>query len=282
MRNVIVIGNGDDPNIRETAASLSDWIEQHCRLVDVDLSSELDFSDVEPDVVITLGGDGAVLRAIRRMGDHQVPIIGVNLGKLGFLTTLESDELRSRLPDLLSDPDPDIHSRLRLTSRLVRSGDTVHRYEALNDLVVTRGGISRMLSLEVRIDGERTTTYDGDGIVVSTPTGSTAHNLSAGGPVIEPSVGACVITPLAAHTLTLRPLVVSDHHTMELLVRSTPEEAVLTVDGQQFTQLNEQDRLRIRKSDHPARLVKPPDRSFYHTLNQKLQWGRTPTDHSKK
>lgn len=133
-----------------------------------------------------------------------------------------------------------------------------------------------MISLEVCIDGERTTLYDGDGLIISTATGSTAHNLSSGGPVIEPSADVYAITPLAAHTLTLRPLVISSERTVDVRIDSTPEEAVLTVDGQSFTNLQDEDRLQIQRAESPAQFVRPPNRSFYRTLNKKLQWGVTP------
>jgi NAD+ kinase len=258
MKDVIIIGDGEKEEIKTTADELSSWIESYCTLTDIDLDSSLDLSEVSADLVITLGGDGSVLRATRRMKQNQIPILGVNLGKLGFLSTIEADELEDVLPSLLEAKDLETVSRLRLTCNLMRDGEIIEQYNALNDFVITRGGISRMVSVEVCIDGERTTLYDGDGLIISTATGSTAHNLSSGGPVIEPSADVYAITPLAVR------------------IDSTPEEAVLTVDGQNFTNLQEEDVLKIQRIDPPARLVSPPDRSFYRTLNKKLQWGVTP------
>lgn len=276
MKEVIVIGDGEKKEIRQTADELCSWIENHCTLKQVDLETSLDLSSVSADLVITLGGDGSVLRASRRMQQNQMPILGVNLGKLGFLSTIEAEELEDVLPSLLESDSPDTISRLRLTCDLIRDDDIIEEYNALNDFVITRGGISRMVSLEVCIDGERTTLYDGDGLIISTATGSTAHNLSSGGPVIEPSADVYAITPLAAHTLTLRPLVISSDRSVEVRIDSTPEEAVLTVDGQSFTNLYEEDQLTIERTAPPARLVRSPGRSFYQTLNKKLQWGVTP------
>ena len=276
MKDVVIIGDGAKEDIRKTSDELCTWIEEHCRLSGVDLDSSLDLSEVSADLVITLGGDGSVLRATRRMKQNQIPILGVNLGKLGFLSTIEADELEEVLPSLLESDDLQTISRLRLSCELVRNDEVIEQYNALNDFVITRGGISRMVSIEVCINGERTTLYDGDGLIISTTTGSTAHNLSSGGPVIEPSADVYAITPLAAHTLTLRPLVISSDRTVTVRIDSTPEEAVLTVDGQNFTNLLEEDVLKIQRIDPPARLVSPPDRSFYRTLNKKLQWGVTP------
>lgn len=276
MKNVIIIGDGEKEDIKKTSEELGSWIEDYCNLTHVDLDSSLDLSDVSADLVITLGGDGSVLRTTRRMKQNQIPILGVNLGKLGFLSTIEAEELEDVLPTLLETEPLDTISRMRLRCELIRDETIIEQYNALNDFVITRGGISRMISLEVCIDGERTTLYDGDGLIISTATGSTAHNLSSGGPVIEPSADVYAITPLAAHTLTLRPLVISSERTVDVRIDSTPEEAVLTVDGQSFTNLQEEDRLQIQRAESPAQFVRPPNRSFYRTLNKKLQWGVTP------
>ncbi len=278
QRDVLMIGDGSKENVRTIANELEDWICDCCRLIGVDLEGKRDLTETEADVIISLGGDGEILRVVRRLEANQIPVLGVNLGKLGFLNTVETDEMKEVLPDLLKRQELDTTRRLRLELTLDRENGASKRFVALNDFVITRGGISRMVTLEVFINDERTTVYDGDGLIISTPTGSTAHNLSAGGPVIEPGVQGIVLTPLAAHTLTIRPLVISAERTVHVRIRSTPEQAVLTVDGQEFTNLNEGDRLEIQDCRPPARLVSPPDRSFYKTLHQKLQWGKTPKE----
>lgn len=277
MKNVIIIGNGEKEKIQEKARELKECIGEICNITEVDLENTLSLEDAEADLVITLGGDGAVLRTTHRMGSNQMPLLGVNLGKLGFLSTIESDEIDSVLPNLLSS-DLRITERSRLICRLSQEDEDDVLYSSLNDAVITRGGISRMVSMDVRVNQHELANFSGDGLIISTPTGSTAHNLSAGGPVMDPELKAFVITPLAPHTLSLRPYVVSGQKTIQVQINKSPEKAVLTADGQLFHEVQSGDQLTIQTADNPAQLVTLPDRSFYATLNKKLNWGSSPGD----
>jgi NAD+ kinase len=224
------------------------------------------------DLLVVLGGDGSMLAAARAIGDRDVPLLGVNLGHLGFLTEVSIDQAEAALDQVLRG-QAHIFERRRLRARVLRGSDEVCQGIVLNDAVITKGtALARMIELEVRVDERAVATFRSDGLIVSTPTGSTAYNLSAGGPVVEPSVEALVLNPICPHVLSLRPLVLRDDCVVDIDLLGS-EEATLTRDGQVGTALVPGDRVRVERAHHPARFVALEPRDHFETLRTKLGWG---------
>ncbi|HEX7119696.1 MAG TPA: NAD(+)/NADH kinase [Longimicrobiales bacterium] len=227
------------------------------------------------DLMLTLGGDGTLLRGARLVAPHHTPVLGVNLGYLGFLTSVAPDELRTALERVLAG-DYWLDRRFTLETRVVHDGATVGAsYIALNDAVLHKGGFARVVRLAVSVGEEREVVgnYSADGVILSTPTGSTAYSLSAGGPIVVPSVDCILATPICPHTLAVRPLVVpaSTEITVEVLTPS--EEIILTIDGQEGGTLRPGDRVVVRRGAAEVPLVRLPGQSFFSTLRRKLHWG---------
>lgn len=225
------------------------------------------------DLVVVLGGDGTLLSVSRAAGCRPVPVLGVNLGTLGFLTEIALDELFAVMERVLSG-DVRIEARMRLDVRAFRGADSLGRFLALNDAVISGATLARMIDLEVRAGGVPVTTVHADGLILATPTGSTAYSLSAGGPILLPEVAAMILTPICPHTLTQRPLVLPDSSEVEIVVRSRGEGVQLTADGQEGLGLREGDRVLVSRSDHPLLLVCSPVRSRFEILREKLRWGQ--------
>jgi NAD+ kinase len=225
------------------------------------------------DLVIVLGGDGTLLAAARAVGARPVPVLGVNLGTLGFLAETSRDEIFDALEDVRAGRFT-ISTRMRLDVAVERDGELLGRYLALNDAVIGKSTLSRMIDLETRADDMEVTTYHADGLIVATPTGSSAYSLSAGGPLLLPEVDAIVLTPICPHTLTQRPLVLPETVEVEIRVQNARGGDVhLTVDGQVGHQLQEGDRVRVGASDSPARLLVSPRRNRFQVMRTKLRWG---------
>ena len=224
------------------------------------------------DLVLVLGGDGTLLAAARNVQSHDVPLLAVNLGSLGFLTAVTTAELYDSLEQILNEKHQ-LDSRKMLQIQVVRGGSVTNTYQALNDVVLNKGAISRILDFETYVDGRFLNLFKADGLIVSTPTGSTAYCLAAGGPIVHPSVEAFIITPICSHTLTNRPLVVSDRSKIEVVVKTEAESVFLTVDGQVGLALHSEDRIICDLSPHQIRLVRPPHKEFYEVLRSKLKWG---------
>ncbi len=222
--------------------------------------------------MVVLGGDGTLLSVARTAGPHEVPVLGVNLGGLGFLTEIPLDELYPVLGAVLAGEVRPTR-RVMLTCRVERGGRTVADYVALNDAVINKGAMARIIDLEMSINGEYVTTYRADGLIVSTPTGSTAYCLSAGGPILYPTLGALVLTPICPHTLTNRPLVVPDDVGIEIVQGSASEEVSLTMDGQIGFLLQHRDVILIRRSPKMLPLFTSPKRNYFEVLRTKLKWG---------
>lgn len=222
------------------------------------------------DLVIALGGDGTILHAVKLMANRNVPILGVNFGGLGFLTEITQGELYSSLKDVLEGKF-DIEERMMLEARI--NEDTTSSYKALNDIVITKGTIARIIPLKVFIDSEYLTTYQGDGIIVATPTGSTAYSLSAGGPIVIPSMKTIILTPICPHTLGVRPMVIPHLSNISIIIESDEEGIMLTIDGQEGIKLNLHDKIDITCADLPIKLIKSRKRSYYEVLRAKLKWG---------
>jgi NAD+ kinase len=224
------------------------------------------------DLLIVLGGDGTLLSAARISASHGVPILAVNLGSMGFLTTVSQDEMYSDLEEIFQGRHT-ISERVMLEAEIVRGGASAWRQTALNDAVLNKAALARIMDVDLRVDGEMVTTYKADGLILSTPTGSTAYSLSAGGPIVYPSVESFVITPICPHTLTNRPLVIPDSATIEINFRAEDDAVFLTLDGQIGVELAGGDSVRMRKAAKKLRLVRPSRKSYYEILRSKLKWG---------
>jgi NAD+ kinase len=237
---------------------------------------ELAASDPElagfPDALVVVGGDGTILRAARTGAVRGVPVLGVNVGGFGFLAEVGLEELPEAL-DRLVDGRHGVEERMMLAAEVVRGGEVAERFLALNDMVVTKSGYARLMPIRTCVNGEHLATYLADGLIVSTPTGSTAYNLSAGGPILSPGVRALVITPICPHTLTARPVVVDSDDVATVEVASGVEGVLLTVDGQVGCPLRGGDVVRVRRAEEKALLVRLRTPSFYELLRQKFAWG---------
>ena len=219
-----------------------------------------------------LGGDGTLLAAARAIGRRETPLFPVNLGSLGFLTAITIDELYPELERAFRG-EHRIAKRKLLATEVVRGGEVVAAYEALNDAVLTKAAIARMIDLDAHVDEQFVCAYKADGLIISTPTGSTAYSLSAGGPIIFPSVPAICITPICPHMLTNRPVLVPETSVIRVISRAPDESVFLTIDGQVGNPIREGDTLVCRSSDYTLRLVRPPHMMFFDVLRQKLKWG---------
>ena len=223
-------------------------------------------------LVIVLGGDGTLLAAARALAGREIPILPVNFGGLGFLTAITLDQLYPELECALCGEQRVVPRRM-LHGEVQRDGKTVASYEALNDIVIGKTQIARMIDLETYVDGQFVSTFKADGLIVATPTGSTAYSLSAGGPILFPAVAALCITPVCPHMLTNRPVLVPDTSVIEIICRAPRKEAYLTIDGQVGEPLLENDKVVCRSSQHQVHLIRPPNMFFFDVLRQKLKWG---------
>lgn len=224
------------------------------------------------DLLVVLGGDGTLLSAARALHGHPVPILAVNLGALGFLTSVTLDELYPVLEQAVAGKQA-ISERMMLEAAVLHNGAAAQSHRALNDAVVTKSALARMLDFDVYVDKSHVGRYRADGLIVATPTGSTAYSLAAGGPIIHPDLDAFVITPICPHMLTNRPLVVPGSATVEVDISAAEEPVYLTLDGQTGLQLGPTDRVSITKSPTKVKLVRPPNKTYYEILRNKLRWG---------
>ncbi len=224
------------------------------------------------DLLIVLGGDGTLLATARALNRKPVPILAVNLGGLGFLTEVTCEELYPTLEMVVAGTHQ-TDRRVQIEGELIRADEILTPFLALNDVVLNKGAIARIFDFELRVNGELVSTYKSDGLIVSTPTGSTAYSLAAGGPIVTPSVEAFLVTPICAHTLTHRPLVIPNTVHIEVTVKSLREIAYLTVDGQVGIATHSEDVVRMRKADSYVELVRPPSTPYFQILHKKLKWG---------
>lgn len=224
------------------------------------------------DLLIVLGGDGTLLALARIMGESRVPILPVNLGSLGFLTSVTLAELYPILEEVFAEKHR-ISERILIQAEVIRNGQRVEGHLALNDAVVNKAALARIVDLDLLIDGAYVCSYKADGLIISTPTGSTAYSLAAGGPIVYPILDAFIITPICPHALTNRPLVIPDSALLEVAVRASEEDVYLTIDGQVGIQLQKGDRVTARKAPTKLRLVRPSRRTYFEILRNKLKWG---------
>jgi NAD+ kinase len=284
MKSVAIVSKPEKPELAQVIPELVTWLEQHQYCVTLDRESSGYYSDhteifdrenigeCKPDYVIVLGGDGTLLSAARAVAPLDIPILGVNLGSLGFLTEVPLDELYPTLR-AVDAKDCDIEVRSMIQAGLFRNGKQLADAHALNDVVISKTTIARLASFDIHINGAYVSNYRGDGLIVSTPTGSTAYSLAAGGPILMPLVEALEITPICPHSLSHRPLVVRDSVEIEINVQSATDEAFLSIDGQVGVPVAEGDRLVCRKSPHTTQLLRMR-RSFFEVLRTKLKWGQ--------
>lgn len=278
-----IISKPQKPELREILPQLIAWLSQrgYSFLLDPDSADYIDAADpidreelpeYRPNLVIVLGGDGTLLSAARAFAKTQTPILSVNLGSLGFLTEVPLAELYTML-EAWCDNCAAIEVRSMMHIELVRNGELSQTWDALNDVVVAKGAIARMADFTVEIDSQFVATFRADGVIVSTPTGSTAYSLAANGPIVMPSVNAVVVTPICPHLLTIRPIVVPGDSTITLHVEGIPSQTYLTVDGQEAIELRLGDTVHCCKSKHAVHLLRLRPNGLFNVLRSKLKWG---------
>ncbi|MCI0348726.1 MAG: NAD(+)/NADH kinase [Acidobacteriales bacterium] len=283
MKSVAIISKPSKPELKPLLPKLLDWLREHGYepFIDQQTAAYVSGPDVverdliafrKPEFVVVLGGDGTLLAAARAVARAEIPILGVNLGSLGFLTEVSLADLYPTL-QAVHEKRCAIDSRAMLHCQLVREGKCASEYEALNDVVVSKGALARISDFDVYIDDMFVSNYKADGLIIATPTGSTAYSLAAGGPILAPDVPGFVITPVSSHALTNRPLVVRDAAGIEIRIKSTQEDAFLTVDGQVGMPVRDGDRIACRKSKHQVKLLRRKEKTFFDVLRVKLKWG---------
>ena len=271
------------PDIRPLLEELLDWLGRKQKTVLVGSSSGDHFHEgpqqidqqiaAEADLVLVLGGDGTMLRAARLVEERSVPILGVNLGGLGFLTESTIETIYDSLERIFAR-EFYVDHRLRLEAHVRHKTGERQEQTALNDAVISKGTSGRMITTSIQVDKQFVTTLRGDGLIIASPTGSTAYSMSAGGPILEPSLETLVLTPISPHTLTHRPLLVPSQVSLEIQLTSH-EGGTVTIDGQIGIAMEHEDTLAISASPHRTRLIRFPDRTYYDVLRNKLKWGDT-------
>jgi len=291
IKNVGVVVKPRHAEAWQTACELGVWLEKRgIRLVgkrlsdaessvsDSGLNCEIetageDYFVEEVDLIVVLGGDGTMISTARLIGDRSIPILGINYGGLGYLTEFRIEEMFAALEQILAG-NYELDHRVTLRVEHCRGEEILSTNRVLNDVVINKAALARIIELEVWLDRLFVNNFRADGLIVSTPTGSTAYNLSAGGPIVFPSMNAVVVTPICPFTLSNRPIVVPDAAEIELVLKTENEEVALTLDGQVGFQLQAGDSVKIRKSRTTFNLVEPPNRNYFDVLRDKLRWGR--------
>jgi len=282
-KSAAIVSKPGKPELAGIVPGLLEWFRQHQYQVVVDRETAPYAASVEAlsrdemvsrplKFAVVLGGDGTLLSAARSMAKAGIPVLGVNLGSLGFLTEVRLEELYPTLQGI-EEGRCKVETRSMVHCEVLRKDSLVASYDALNDIVVGKGTVSRLNHCDVYIDGEFVSAYKADSLIVSTPTGSTAYSLAAGGPILMPSVDAFVVTPVAAHSLTHRPLVVPDTSKIEIVVNTGDDEAYLSIDGQVGMPMHDGDRVACRKSERQVKLLRI-EGTFFDVLRAKLKWGQ--------
>ena len=280
MRAVGLVAKYQEPKATEMVRWLVPWLKKRGMKVYVEngiarsggVSSSKKEMAAKADLIISLGGDGTLLNIAPLIERPDVPILGVNLGGLGFITEVAAGELKSVLTQTLKG-EYQTEQRMTLEIQVKSKTAKVHRFRVLNDAVITKGARSRIIDLETYVDNEYLCNYRADGLIISTPTGSTAYSLAAGGPILEPALSAIILTPLCPHTLTNRPIVVPGNARIRVTLRSFGYTVFLSPDGQEGVRLNNGDKVEARDYGLPVSLIKMPSRSYYEILREKLKWG---------
>jgi NAD+ kinase len=282
MKSIGIVVKRGRPEALELARRLVRWLRRRKRevLLDSDAAAVLAIEGgvgkaemmAKAGLVVVLGGDGTLLAVARHSGVRGVPVLGVNLGGLGFLTAIRPEEVFTELDRVLAGRY-EVDRRSMLTATVSRDGKVIRRFQALNDMVVNKGALARILDLETWVDGVPLCTYKADGLILATPTGSTAYSLSAGGAIVDPAVPVVLVSPICPHTLTQRPIVLPDHARTRIRVRSPDEDIVFTIDGQEGMKLASEDEIEVRRARNHVLLVRSPSHTFYELLRTKLRWG---------
>ena len=283
FRNIGIISRPRRSNLNEVVPPLLSWLED--RGIHVAYDQETASSLPEPsegrsreqvaaasDLLLVLGGDGTLLAAARVAAPRSIPILPINMGSLGFLTSFMLEELFPALEDILAGRLT-ISERVMLHAELQRGDKILDKQTVLNEVVINKGALARMIELELSIDGVFVCRYRADGLIVASPTGSTAYSLSAGGPIVHPSVESFIITPICPHTLSDRPVVVGDTSIIEVKLSAGTESVFLTLDGQKGIPLQATDRVRISRAQQRLKLIQTPNKSYFEILRNKLKWG---------
>ena len=289
IRRVGVVVKPNHPEALKTTCHLAEWLDSHGltfvgtpeldrERIESETHCRLEIVEPEKlaagvDLIVVLGGDGTMIATSRVMGDYDVPVVGINYGTLGYLAEFRVEEMFQALESIF-EGDYRIDTRVRLSVDLVQGEEILMHQRVLNDVVINKSALARIIELEAHMDGMLISSFRADGLIISTPTGSTAYNLSAGGPVIYPSMNALVITPICPFTLSDRPIVVPDNSLIELGLRTQKEEVVLTLDGQVGRPIHPEQRVAIRKSLTPFKIVQPKNRNYFEVLREKLRWGK--------
>lgn len=283
LKSVAIFAKRHDPRCQGVAHDLIDWLEANkcLPLVESHLARLIGYSRVMTDeeirehaeLVVVLGGDGTLISVARLFSGKTVPIVGVNLGSLGFLTEVTVEEMYPLLERCLRG-EPRVSDRMMLEVTVCRDDHEIERCKVLNDMVINKGALARIVDLETKVNRHFLTTYKADGLIVSTPTGSTGYSMSAGGPIIHPLMSCIVITPICPHTLTNRPIVVTDESIISITIASSFDEKVyLTLDGQVGFKLQQGDTIEVRKALKTTGLVMSKERDYFEVLRTKLKWG---------
>jgi len=288
MNRIGIIAKKNKPETVTIASDLAEWLRT--KKVEVYIEEEMgkllsqtrsqhywksikrEEIPTDIEMIVVLGGDGTLLSVARQVWNKNIPILGVNLGGLGFLTEITLDELYPVLEKVLRN-DFEINEREVLNAGVIRNGKRIAEFIVLNDAVINKGALARIIDLETTINGEYLSTFRSDGLIISTPTGSTAYNLSAGGPIVYPSLHTIIITPICPHTLTIRPIIIPDDVKIRALLKSRDEEVTLTLDGQQGFTLEFEDVVEVGKAEGRILLIKSPYRQYFELLREKLKWG---------
>lgn len=286
MGKIGIIAKQNKPEAIPIVKKLIEWLISNKIMVYLDeetgkfIEKESDYLELlkkervpeNSEMVIVLGGDGTLLSVARLIKGRNVPILGVNLGGLGFLTEITIEELFKLLERIFNN-EYSAEERTILNTSVIRRGEKLAEFTVLNDAVINKGALARIIDIETKINGENLTTFKSDGLIISTPTGSTAYNLSAGGPIVYPSVNCIIITPICPHTLTNRPIVVPDNVEIKTILKTKKEEVILTLDGQQGFSIEYDDVIVIKKAKEKILLIKSPYRHYFELLREKLKWG---------
>ncbi|NOT49383.1 MAG: NAD(+)/NADH kinase [Acidobacteria bacterium] len=286
ISSVAIVVKPNHAEAWQTACELSEWLEKRgVKMVASpyadDLKSKTDNGDPSPaesdgfdaDLIIVLGGDGTMISTARLIGDRQVLVLGINYGSLGYLTEFRIEEMFPALETILAG-EYKIDSRVMLRAGHFRNDELLAGGRVLNDVVINKAALARIIEIEVMLNGQFVNSFRSDGLIVATPTGSTAYNLSAGGPIVYPSMNAVVLTPICPFTLTNRPIVIPDSAEIEIKLIDDNEGVFLTLDGQTGYRMKADDRVIIRKSSTTFNIVQPANRNYFDVLRNKLQWGR--------
>ena len=275
-KKVFVVGHGARPGVEDAVRKALAVLRRRVKITGTELDGDADLRAAQADLFLAFGGDGTILAVARRVGDHEAPILGVNVGRLGFLSAIHASDVERQLEKVVLRGRYVVSRRMALEA-LVRHADgrTEGPHRGVNDAVVERWD-ARSLSIELRVDDVPATTYRGDGVIVSTPTGSTAHSLAAGGPIVEPRVEVLVVTPMCPHSVTNRPLVLGAGQVLELRVGAGSRRPGLALDGQVLVDLAEGAVVTVRRSAHPVRLALPAGRSWFDALRTRLHWAGQP------